>query len=154
MVIENDIGMQNMLDLFYGDSWVVKRFMWVLEHQNHNHASMVLTAWEDSWQRGKCSTVWIQEQNVPIEVVSSSKDKPKRLLEHIIHTLGYKPWKIIVYEDRPEYFLETWEALSKMLWGVEIVVDKVVLSQEPIIKQIEKIEQTIFSPYTQLRKLW
>lgn len=142
-VLKEVIWYQKVLEDFYTHNHVIRRLLGVIEKQSSTHKAFILTAGETNWQMAKCESVWINNYEVPIEVVEKGSDKPRKLLEYII-ALGYIPWKIIIYEDRPEYFLESGAALSKMLQWTEIVVDKVVLSQWTTSRQIESIEQTIF----------
>jgi len=138
-----EMGHQNVLEQFYRSSRAVRRLMWIIEKQWKNHKALILTAWNDDWQIGKCASIWIHGWVVPIEVVPSWADKPRTLLEYIIE-LWYIPGKIIIYEDRPEYFLQSASALAKMLPHTEIVIDKVTLAQWHPSRQIDSIEQTIF----------
>lgn len=144
-VIENILGSKNVLEQFYSSEYAVKRLLWVLWGSNELHDAIILTAWQQDWQTQKCKAIGLNTWEVPISIVEKSSEKPRRLIEYII-SLGYIPGKIIVYEDRPEYFLELWEGLSKLLKWVEIVVDRIELDQTWSMRQIKNIGQTIFKP--------
>ena len=144
-IIENYIGFDSMLEKFYRKNLAVQRLLAIIESQNQTHKAMILTAWKVNWQNMKCESIGIKWNQVPIEVVSWSSEKPRRLIDYIIK-LGYIPWKIIVYEDRPEYFLQSGVWISQILWWIELVIDEVQLSQRPNRRQIKWIKQTIFVP--------
>ncbi len=135
-------GIDNFIKKFYKKTWAVLKLFKILENQNHNHRSIILTAWENDLQLLKCEAIWIVWNKPKIVVVKESKNKPMKMLSEIIES-WYIPWKIIVYEDRPEFFLwNNWKTLAKMLW-IEIVVDHIFLEQDDSTK-IAKIDQNIF----------
>jgi hypothetical protein len=136
------IWIDKYVDNFYKKTCSVIKMLKILENQNSNHKSIILTAWEEDLQRLKCRAIWINWNKPKISVVKESKSKPLKLLIDILE-LGYIPWKIIIYEDRPEIFLwNNWKTLAKMLW-IEIVVDHVFLDQNDTT-QISEIRQNIF----------
>lgn len=135
-------GIDNFVSKFYKRSWAVIKLLTILENQNHNHRSIILTAWENDLQKLRCKAVWIDWNKPKVVVVKESKNKPMKMLLEILEQ-GYIPGKIIVYEDRPEFFLwNNWRTLAKML-GIEIVVDHIFLRQDDTTK-IAKIDQNIF----------
>lgn len=142
-VLRDIIWYDDFLRAYYNRNDAVRRLLRIIDAQDTTHKALILTAWEREWQTKKINTIGLSQPKVPIEVVANSQDKPRKLLEYII-SLGYIPWKIIIYEDKPEYFLDIGETLSKLLPGTEIVVDKITLSQRSQQRQIEKIEQTLF----------
>lgn len=148
-VLKEEIWYRNVLEHFYIDNEVVRRIFAIIEKQSAVHKAFILTAGEKDWQIAKCYSVGIREEIVPIITVETWAEKPKWLLDYII-SQWYIPGKIIVYEDRPEYFLDSGVILSKILGGVELVVDKVKLSQWNTLRQIERIEQTIYLPESKL----
>jgi len=140
--ILRQIWINNFVNKFYKRSGAAIKLLRILENQNQNHKSIILTAWETDLQMLKCENIWLECNKPKIIVVKESKNKPMKMLIEILEN-WYIPGKIIVYEDRPEFFLwNNWKTLAKMLW-IEIVVDHIFLDQEDTTK-IAKIDQTIF----------
>lgn len=136
------VWIDNFVNKFYKRSWAVLKLLKIIENQNYNHRSIILTAWEMDLQKLKCEAVWIECNKPKVVIVKESKNKPMKMLLEILES-WYIPGKIIVYEDRPEFFLwNNWKTLAKML-GIEIVVDHIFLEQDDTTK-IAKIDQTIF----------
>lgn len=136
------IWIDNFVNKFYKKTWAVIKLLRILENQNHNHRSIILTAWENDLQELKCEAVWIAWNKPKVVVVKESKNKPMKMLLEILES-WYIPGKIIVYEDRPDFFLwNNWKTLAKML-GIEIVVDHIFLEQDDTTK-IARIDQNIF----------
>lgn len=135
-------GIDNFVNKFYKKTWAVIKLLRILENQNQNHRSIILTAWENDLQELKCEAIWIVWNKPKVVIVKESKNKPMKMLLEILES-WYIPGKIIVYEDRPEFFLwSNWKTLAKML-GIEIVVDHIFLEQDDTTK-IARIDQNIF----------
>jgi len=145
-----EAGNQMILDTWWAYHWFVDQYyrtqMLVPELVNIllSHDSLVLTAWVDDLQNGKIKGTQLEWTGIEVNVVASSKDKPLRLLKYIMDDLKYIPWKIIIYDDRVWYFKEAGPILSKLLWWIEVVVNKITL-KESKISEIKRIDQTIYS---------
>jgi hypothetical protein len=92
----------------------------------------------------KIDAVKISRQEVPLITVKTAKDKPKMTIHHIIHSLKFIPGKIIIYEDRPECFIEVIQSLRQLFPRTEIVIDRVSLNPPGMTRQIKSIKQDIF----------
>jgi hypothetical protein len=53
--------------------------------------------------------------NLNCVVVEQAIEKPDTLLKYITEKLTYIPAKIIIYEDRPNYFIERKKELEETL---------------------------------------
>lgn len=145
-VIDEVIWREKFLEKYYRKSSIVWRIAMILSMQDMYHQARIVTAGETSWQKNKIQTTWIYDSKNGVHVVSDARYKILSILKEIFK-LWYIPAKIIIYDDRPEHFKKIAEALSKFLWGVEIVVNHVVLSQQEVVKrQIADIHQTIYTP--------
>ena len=145
-VIDTVIWRDNMLDVYYRRSAIVKRIAQILEMQDDFHQSRIVTAWNESWQIQKAMYSWVYDRDKGIEVVTDANLKIRSVIQEIMR-LWYIPSKIIIYEDRPEHFQKIAVALSKFLWWIEIVVNHIVLSQQEVIRQqIASIHQIICKP--------
>lgn len=94
--------------------------------------SVIITVGNKYLQQEKLKAVWMD--NMSYKIVKSWKDKIKSLIE-IILELWYIPKEITVYEDRPEFFFQYWELLSKLFW-TRIVVNKVKIDNDSNILDI------------------
>lgn len=143
-VIDEVIGREKFLENHYRRDSIVRRIAHILEMQDENHVSRILTAGEETWQTSKTKITGVFDKIHGINIVSSWDQKIAKML-HMILWLWYIPSKIIIYEDRPEHFQKAATALTKLLWWTEIVVNHVLLSQREVIKkQIEEIRQWIY----------
>ena len=102
-----------------------------------------MTAGVEELQRMKVESVGISWKKVPVITVSNSSQKPRKMIDYII-ALWYVPWKIILYEDRPECFLDEISSLRQLFPNTEFVIDKVTLHPPWRLRQIDQIEQQIF----------
>lgn len=137
--IEQELWYEKYVERVYGEKDRVAKLVNVLLSSDPYTDSLILSAGIDELQWYKFSRTWLA--GAKKQVVSSQAEKPRRLLHYIISKLWYIPGKIIIYEDRPDCFLECGDLLAKIL-GVEIVVNHVHLSGEDY-NSIDSIKQTI-----------
>ena len=95
-------------------------------------------------QELKVDSLDICRESVALITVDFALKKPLELIKYIIDTLKYVPWKIIIYEDKPECFEWEMQSIRQLLPKTEIVVDKVFLNPPWMMKQIHSIEQNIY----------
>lgn len=143
-LLREEIGFENFIQEFYTRSKAVQRILWVAEGKSEKHFPLVLTAWIQKLQEMKVKAVGIWPDKVPLKVVSWSSEKPREMIYYIIQDLKFIPWKIIVYEDRPECFFDEIEALRQLLPRTEIVIDTVSLNSPGRLRQITSIQQNIY----------
>ncbi len=139
-LIEREYGFERFVEKFYEPGDVVSELVQILLSRDDYREPFILSAWRDKFQNLKAQRFWIQDQ--PKSIVESQWLKPVELLRYIIDSLWYIPGKIIIYEDRPECFKETWVFLTKLLW-CEIVVNHVTLSWTKL-NTIDNIKQIIY----------
>ncbi len=142
--LREEFGFRKFIEEFYSRSRAVKRILWVVEWQTEKHRSLILTAGMQDLQELKVQSLDISRETVPVVTVDSSHKKPLKMIQYIIKTLGFVPWKIIIYEDRPECFQWEMSALRQLLPRTEIVIDKVVLNPAWSLRQIKSIHQSIY----------
>lgn len=138
--IQEKFGFWNFVQEVYDTKDTVWELVNVLLSQNPLTPSLLLSAWIQKLQWFKFEQTQVTKSEK--KVVKSQSMKPEELLEYIISTLWYIPWKIIIYEDRPECFHKTAELLVQVLW-IEIVVNHVHLSNERF-NTVDFIDQTIY----------
>lgn len=139
-LIERTIWYDNFVRSYYERRDTVAELVQVIMSDNTNNIPFLLTAWIITLQTNKLKQTKLDKTSHSI--VESQSVKPKELLRYIVEDLWYIPGKIIIYEDRPDCFLETGAFLSKLLW-CEIVINHVTLSQNTF-NTISNIKQVIF----------
>ena len=70
-------------------------------------------------------------------VTQNGQDKVPELIRYVIFELRYIPSKIIIYEDRPQYFIQYRELIEWVL-GCELTIMKVVMDGNDGYKKIEQ----------------
>lgn len=147
-VLRDVIWFHNFIEQFYCRNNAVRRILWVAESRTSRHFPLILTAWIKELQEMKIDALDISRSKIPLQVVSSAKEKPRKTLDYIVGKLQFIPGKIIIYEDRSECFLreDVLAALRQLLPQTEIVVDKVFLNPPGRLRQIDRIEQQVFLP--------
>ena len=108
----------------YNPSWSVKQMVDILLKSKN---SCILTAWKKYFQYEKLNRIWIDD-SIPVSVVNSTSEKPKKLLEFIIFELGFIPGEIDIYDDRVEHFHKCGPVLSKILQS-SINIHETILCQ-------------------------
>ena len=139
-LIEREYGYDRFVYEHYKRRDVVNDLVNVIMSDDAYREPFILTAWVESLQKTKIERTKLKKPKTSI--VKSQSLKPRELLRHIMDDLWYIPGKIIIYEDRPECFIETGAFLAKLLW-CEIVINHVTLS-EARFNTIDNIKQTIF----------
>jgi hypothetical protein len=98
---------------------------------------LILTVWVKELQEAKLKATWLDKINYI--VVEHWVEKPDKLVQYVIEDLKFIPKKIVIYEDRPDYFIEKKSFIEEYLWtNLEIMfVEMVSNNKEPKIKKIE-----------------
>jgi hypothetical protein len=65
---------------------------------------LILSAGIESYQQQKLQALGLS--HFPLKVVKEPKDKILASIQYILYTLKYIPSEIIIYEDKPHYFIE------------------------------------------------
>lgn len=118
---------------FYSDKWKSEKNRWPVINQHEiikdvkGDVNLILTATQaPELTKIKLRQSWMDKY--PYLIVENGKDKIKSIIETVLK-LWYIPEKIVVYEDRPEFFFKYWELLSRLLW-IRIVVNKVKIDNQ------------------------
>lgn len=75
---------------------------------------LILTAGMPELQHMKARNMWILDYN--IRIVDEAEEKILETIRYVLFELQYIPKEIIVYEDRPKYFIEYRELIESVLW--------------------------------------
>ncbi len=128
----NVIGLHTMIEKYY--KW--KQFPKDIISKFTPDNSLILTAGIPEYQHLK-----VQAMNIahyPLKIVWEWKDKVMATIQHVLFKLTYIPSEIIVYEDRPEYFVKYRELIEQTLW-TKLTIMKVEMDGNDGYKNIEKL---------------
>ena len=126
----NEIGMHSMIRDHY--EW--KPYPQDIISKLSPETTLLLTAWIHEYQQLKRRAMKIE--NFPMRVVWEWKDKIMATIQHILFELKYIPSEIIVYEDRPQYFIQYRELIEWVL-GCELTIMKVEMDGNDGYNKIE-----------------
>lgn len=73
-----------------------------------------------------------------VVVTKDGFEKVPELIRHVLFELRYIPSEIIVYEDRPQYFIEYREFIEKILW-TKLTIMSVEMDGNDGYKKIEEV---------------
>jgi hypothetical protein len=97
---------------------------------------LILTAGLRELQYMKTEAVGLLD--FPTTVIYDGKDKILETLRYIVFELGFIPTEIIVYEDRPDYFIQYRELLEGIL-GCKLTIMLVEMNGNKGYKKIEEV---------------
>ncbi len=110
-VVINHFGIPYIIDTFYAKQNPPQDIVNIMKEAAD---SLVLTAGVPEYAMMKYRATWLE--NFPVEVVYDGKDKILKTLQYVLFKLKYIPSEIVVYEDRPQYFVEYRELIEWLLW--------------------------------------
>jgi hypothetical protein len=121
------------MDMFY----VNKTYPTVITSKLRKNHDLILTAWYEDIQREKIKACNLHHINY--KIVSSPEEKIIESIKYIVNELKFIPSKIIIYEDRPKYFIDYKTFLEDFFWiDIEIMlVEMIDNHSEPKIKKLE-----------------
>lgn len=108
-ILEN-IGIKKYIKKYY--AW--KKFPDSITSKLRKHHDLILTAWLKKFQKAKLKATWLNHFNY--KIVDHAMKKPDKLIKYVVEDLGFIPKKIVVYEDRPNYFIENKKFIEEFLW--------------------------------------
>ena len=128
----NEIGIEPMIQKYYEGKAYPQDIVTELSSEN----SLILTAGIPEYQYGKrrAMKLWY----IPMQVVADWEDKILETIKYILFELKYIPSEIIVYEDRPQYFIEYRDFLEEVL-GCKITIMFVEMNGNIGYNKIEEI---------------
>ncbi len=75
---------------------------------------MILTAWIEKFQQEKAKVTDLEHINMI--VVDNASEKVLETIRYVVEDLWFIPSKIIIYEDRPKFFINNKELIESFLW--------------------------------------
>lgn len=131
-VIVNTMWISQFIDMYYRGHDFPRDIFNLMNPET----DLILTAWLRELQYMKTEAVWLHD--FPTTVVDAWKDKVLEVLRYIVFEFGVIPSEVIIYEDRPEYFIEYRELLEWLLW-TKITITKVEMDGNRGYKRIEEV---------------
>lgn len=129
-LIVNHFGINNIISRFYENQNPPQDIAKLLTREN----SIILTAGVVEYQYRKRESIWLT--HIPIKIVWDGKDKIMAAIQYVLFVLKYIPSEIIVYEDRPQYFIQYRELIEWVL-GCELTIMRVEMDGNKGYKKIE-----------------
>lgn len=131
-VMKNIIWFENMIKNYY----LNKEFPTTITKKLRKNHDLILTAWVEEFQNLKLIACKLNDTN--FKVVNNAEDKIIETIRYVLYTLKFIPSTIVVYEDRPKYFIEYKDLIEKVLW-TKVIIKKVTMNwnnNDPIIEDI------------------
>jgi len=132
LLIANQIGIKNIIHKYYTNKVYHKGII----NSVTKHKSLILTAGLREYQEEKVRAMWISDYSML--VTTNAEEKIIALIRYVIFNLKYIPSTIVVFEDRPQYFIEYRDLIEDVLW-VKLIINKVVMDWNDSVPNIEEI---------------
>ena len=132
-VVINHFGIPYIIDKFYANQNPPQD---IADKMRESTDCFILTAWVPEYAMMKYRAAWLEE--FPIRIVYDGQDKILRTLQYVLFELKYIPSEIIVYEDRPQYFIEYKDLIEWVLW-TKLTIMYVEMDGNDGYKKIEEI---------------
>ncbi|NDK09825.1 hypothetical protein GW846_03540 [Candidatus Gracilibacteria bacterium] len=130
-VIINDLGLHTFIQEQYHTDFP-RDILDLLDPK----IDIILTAGMVELQRMKAQKM--QLDNYTVKIVDTGIDKIMAVIQYVIFELKYIPSEIIVYEDRPEYFIEYRELMESLL-GTKLTIMFVEMNGNDGYKSIQEV---------------
>jgi len=131
-VVINHFGINTIIERFYENQTPPKDISDLLTPDN----CVILTAGVPEYQYKKREVLWLT--HLPINIVESWEDKILETIRYVLFELWYIPKEIIVYEDRPHFFIEYRELIEWVLW-TKLTIMKVEMNGNTDYSSIEEV---------------
>ncbi len=120
---------------------IAKYYQWkqapkdIISLLSPNNSVFLTTGFEDI-QKAKLDALWIS--HIPLVVHKEEKDKILSTIQYILYQIKYIPTEIVVYDDKPRFFLEYKELIEWIFWCT-LTVMQVEMDGNNGYKKIEEI---------------
>ena len=131
-VVINHFGINTIIERFYENQTPPKDISELLSPDN----CVILTAGVPEYQYRKREALWLT--HLSINIVESWADKILETIRYVLFELWYIPREIIVYEDRPHFFIEYRELIEWVLW-TKLTIMKVEMNGNADYTSIEEV---------------
>lgn len=131
-VIMNVIWLEN----FINEHYIWKKIPKNIINSMKIWKDLILTAWLQELQDAKLKAINLHIYNYI--VVDEAEKKIYETIRYVVKNIWFIPKKIVIYEDKPEYFIENKKLIEDFLWTeLEIILVEMIDNQtEPNLKKI------------------
>lgn len=131
--IKNVVWIEKFVDKYY----LGKDFPQSIVNKLRLWHDLILTAWMEEFSSAKINAIGLDIYN--FIVVEQADMKIIETIKYVVNTLRFIPSKIVVYEDRPKFFIENKNLIENFLWTkLEIMLVEMIDNEtEPMIKKID-----------------
>jgi len=130
-IVTNTLWLRKYTETYY--HWNFPKDIFSLLNKD---SDIILTAGMPELQHMKAKQMWILDYTV--RVVSEGRDKILETIRYILFELKYIPSEIIVYEDRPQFFVKYRELIEGLL-GCKLTIMYVEMDGNDGYRKIEEI---------------
>ncbi|MCD5374977.1 hypothetical protein LR010_00830 [Candidatus Gracilibacteria bacterium] len=128
----NEIGIHEMIRKYYMDTEYPQDILSRLTPEK----TLLLTAGIPEYQQLKVRAMHLEK--FPLQVVWEGKDKILETIRYVLFELKYIPSEIVIYEDRPHFFIEYKDLIEGVL-GTKLTIMYVEMDGNNGYKKIEEI---------------
>lgn len=128
-----DLGNKAIMNIIWLENFINEHYIWKDFPQDiiknmQIWKDLILTAWFKELQLAKIKATKLNIYNHI--VVEKAPEKIYETIRYVIEILAYIPKKIIIYEDRPEHFIENKKIIEDFLWTeLEIILVEMIDNQ-------------------------
>jgi len=97
---------------------------------------IILTAGIEKLQRAKIWALWLDKYRVI--VTSNGQEKILACIRYVLYELKTLPKEIVIYEDRPEYFIQ-YKSLIEWVLGCKLTIVQVEMDGNKWYKLLEEV---------------
>lgn len=133
--IFREIGMMKFLEKYHKDRPLPQE---IISQMNPEHDA-IITAGVYEFQMGKLR-MYRELDSFHTIITPSGKEKIIELIRYVLFDLEFLPKEIIIYEDRPHYFIKYRELLEDTL-GCKLTIMYVEMDGNKGYKKIEEIKK-------------
>lgn len=130
-IVLDHYWIDNFINIYFKNKEFPKDILWKLR----KWTDLILTAWNKDLQTAKLNILWLIDYNYII--VDKPIDKIKELITYITDDYKQIPSKIIIFEDKVEYFVK-YKELLEVLLNVQIDIFEVKMDWNTWYKSIKK----------------
>lgn len=127
-------GMSKFLEEYYTNVSLPTKILSKLDSSR----DIIMTAWgSKDFQIAKVRSCK-QLDDFKVVLTKDGQEKIPELIRHVLFELRYIPSEIIIYEDRPQYFVEYKELIESVLW-TKLTIMYVEMDSNEGYKKIEEV---------------
>lgn len=128
-------GMSKFIEEYYKDISIPTEILTRLDSSR----DIIMTAgWSRDFQIAKVRSCK-ELDNFTVIVTKDAPEKISELIRYVLFELRYIPSEIIIYEDRPQYFIEYRELIEQVLW-TKLTIMYVEMDGNDGYKKIEEVK--------------